>query len=349
LSSYCGAQIFEAIGLEAAFVEKYFTSTASRLGGIGADVVAEEVLMRHQRAYNVPVPGEADLESGGEYQWRRDGEFHLFNPETVYKLQHATRSGQYSIYRQYAKAVNDQSQRLGTLRGLFEFNYYHALLEILAKLPILDRHVSPSTPVVISPALAQQPFFQTLKALPNLRERNWIVQDDFYIAADQIWVCAIIRAARPTLQGLLGLLGDPPTASGNERRIFLTRDRSRGRCLLNFDTLQPILQAHGFEIVDTEQMPVLEQMKLFADSRVVAGIHGAGLTNLLFRAGHAANLLEIYPPHDADPSFYLLSKDLGFGWNHIIGQSPTSKQRHANFQLDPHGLSKQLDQLEATG
>ncbi|MEO8481342.1 MAG: glutamate synthase large subunit [Acidobacteriota bacterium] len=123
LSSYCGAQIFEAIGLDAAFVEKYFTSTSSRLGGIGADVVAEEVLRRHERAYSVPMPGEPDLETGGEYQWRRDGEFHLFNPDTVFKLQHATRSGQYGIYRQYAKAVNDQSRRLGTLRGLFEFNH----------------------------------------------------------------------------------------------------------------------------------------------------------------------------------------------------------------------------------
>jgi glutamate synthase (ferredoxin) len=120
LSSYCGAQIFEAIGLDQAFVEKYFTSTSSRLGGVGADVIAEEVLQRHRRAYSVPVPGEPDLEAGGEYQWRRDGEFHLFNPETVFKLQHATRSGQYAIYRQYAKAVNDQSRRLGTLRGLFE-------------------------------------------------------------------------------------------------------------------------------------------------------------------------------------------------------------------------------------
>ncbi|HVW06159.1 MAG TPA: glutamate synthase large subunit [Vicinamibacterales bacterium] len=120
LSSYCGAQIFEAIGLDQAFVDKYFTSTSSRLGGVGADVIAEEVLERHTRAYSVPVPGEPDLESGGEYQWRRDGEFHLFNPETVFKLQHATRSGQYAIYRQYAKAVNDQSRKLGTLRGLFQ-------------------------------------------------------------------------------------------------------------------------------------------------------------------------------------------------------------------------------------
>jgi len=121
LSSYCGAQIFEAIGLDRTFVARYFTSTSSRIGGIGADVVAEEVRRRHARAFSVPVPGEPDLDSGGEYQWRRDGEYHLFNPDTVYKLQHATRSGQYAIYREYARLVDDQSRRLGTLRGLFAF------------------------------------------------------------------------------------------------------------------------------------------------------------------------------------------------------------------------------------
>jgi glutamate synthase (ferredoxin) len=120
LASYCGAQIFEAVGLDRQFVEKYFTSTASRLGGVGLDVIAEEVKQRHARAYSVPLPGELDLDPGGEYQWRRDGEYHLFNPATVFKLQHATRSGQYAVYREYAALVNDQSQRLGTLRGLFE-------------------------------------------------------------------------------------------------------------------------------------------------------------------------------------------------------------------------------------
>jgi glutamate synthase (ferredoxin) len=121
LSSYCGAQIFEAVGLDKALVDRYFTSTASRIGGIGIDVIAEEVTLRHRRAFSIPVPAELDLEAGGEYQWRRDGEYHLFNPDTVFKLQHATRSGQYGIYRQYAALVNDQSRRLGTLRGLFTF------------------------------------------------------------------------------------------------------------------------------------------------------------------------------------------------------------------------------------
>jgi glutamate synthase domain-containing protein 2 len=120
LSSYCGAQIFEAVGLEKRFVDQYFTSTASRIGGVGIDVIAEEVKIRHRRAHSVPVPGELELDPGGEYQWRRDGEFHLFNPDTVFKLQHATRTGQYAIYREYARLVNDQSQKLGTLRGLLE-------------------------------------------------------------------------------------------------------------------------------------------------------------------------------------------------------------------------------------
>jgi glutamate synthase (NADPH/NADH) large chain len=121
LQSYCGAQIFEAIGLDGSFVDHYFTSTASRIGGVGIDVIAEEVRQRHDRAFPARSGAPADLDAGGEYQWRRDGELHLFNPETVFKLQHATRSGQYSVYREYTQLVNDQSRKLGTLRGLLGF------------------------------------------------------------------------------------------------------------------------------------------------------------------------------------------------------------------------------------
>ncbi len=119
LQSYRGAQIFEAVGLDKDFVDRYFTWTASRLAGIGIDTVEEEVKQRHRAAF--PTRGDEDdeLDSGGEYQWRRDGEYHLFNPDTVYKLQHATRSGQYAIYRDYARLVNDQNRKRATLRGLF--------------------------------------------------------------------------------------------------------------------------------------------------------------------------------------------------------------------------------------
>jgi glutamate synthase (ferredoxin) len=121
LQGYCGAQIFEAVGLEREFIDRYFTRTTSRIGGVGVAVVAEEVVRRHRQAYPTRSAEPSDLEPGGEYQWRRDGEYHLFNPDTVFKLQHATRSGQYDVFKEYTALVDDQNRRCATLRGLLEF------------------------------------------------------------------------------------------------------------------------------------------------------------------------------------------------------------------------------------
>jgi glutamate synthase (ferredoxin) len=123
LQSYCGAQVFEAVGLDRPLVDKYFTRTASRIGGVGLDIIAKEVRLRHDRAFPSRPVGEDELDWGGEYQWRRDGEYHLFNPETVFKLQHATRNGQYAIFKEYSKLVDDQSRKLATLRGLLEIRH----------------------------------------------------------------------------------------------------------------------------------------------------------------------------------------------------------------------------------
>jgi glutamate synthase (NADPH/NADH) large chain len=123
VASYRGAQVFEAIGLDQELVDEYFTGTVSRIGGIGLEELAEECARRHRIAYP-PRPDERahrDLDLGGEYQWRREGEFHLFNPETVFKLQHATRAKRWDVYQEYTKLVDDQSRKLATLRGLFTF------------------------------------------------------------------------------------------------------------------------------------------------------------------------------------------------------------------------------------
>ncbi len=123
VASYTGAQIFEAVGLGDGVIDDYFTGTVSRLGGIGLDEIAAEVAARHALA-NPTRPEERahrKLELGGEYQWRREGELHLFNPETVFKLQHATRAKRYDIFKEYTSKVDDQSERLMTLRGLFRF------------------------------------------------------------------------------------------------------------------------------------------------------------------------------------------------------------------------------------
>ena len=123
IASYTGAQVFEAIGLSQEVVDEYFVGTTSRLGGVSLDIIAEETIARHHIAYppGGEVPGTKRLPIGGEYQWRREGEPHLFDPETVFTLQHSTRNKRYDIFKRYTDRVNEQSTRLMTLRGLFEF------------------------------------------------------------------------------------------------------------------------------------------------------------------------------------------------------------------------------------
>jgi len=123
VASYNGAQVFEAVGLGEDLVEEFFTGTTSRLGGIGLDEIAAEIEGRHELAYprNPLELAHRSLEVGGEYQWRREGEYHLFNPETVFKLQHATRTARYDVFKEYTQRVDDQARDLATLRGLFHF------------------------------------------------------------------------------------------------------------------------------------------------------------------------------------------------------------------------------------
>ncbi|HUQ11865.1 MAG TPA: glutamate synthase large subunit, partial [Steroidobacteraceae bacterium] len=121
VQSYHGAQVFEAVGLRQDVIDEYFAGTASRVGGVGLDVIAREVLMRHQAAFAERKSTETVLPSGGQYQWRSDGEFHLFNPESIHRLQKSVRTGSYATYKSYADLIDDRAKNLSTLRGLLDF------------------------------------------------------------------------------------------------------------------------------------------------------------------------------------------------------------------------------------
>lgn len=120
IQSYRGAQIFEAVGLKSEFVDRYFTWTPSRIGGIGLEEVAAEALAHHFRAFSDKDGTDKVLDSGGEYQWRSDGEDHLFNPQTIHLLQHSVRSGDYEMYKKYSALVQGESKKHQTLRSLLE-------------------------------------------------------------------------------------------------------------------------------------------------------------------------------------------------------------------------------------
>ncbi len=121
IQSYCGAQIFEAVGLGDKLVEKYFTATPSRIGGIEIDTVAEEMIRRHRYAYPDYNIYDEMLDVGGDYAWRKDGEHHQLNPKTIAMIQHAVRTSDYKLYKQYAKVINDRETNLATIRGLLSF------------------------------------------------------------------------------------------------------------------------------------------------------------------------------------------------------------------------------------
>jgi glutamate synthase (ferredoxin) len=121
VQSYHGAQVFEAVGLRQDLIDQYFTGTASRVGGVGLDVIAEESLMRHRAAFPERAVTGPALPAGGQYQWRADGEFHVFNPESIHRLQKAVRTGSYATYKSYASLIDERARNLSTLRGLLDF------------------------------------------------------------------------------------------------------------------------------------------------------------------------------------------------------------------------------------
>ena len=124
LHSYRGAQIYEALGLNDKFINSYFTNTASRISGIGLYEIEKEICSRYNKAYIEEQTANLDLEIGGEYRWRRNGEAHLLNPSSISKLQQSVRNNSFETYKVYSKLINEQNKKLMTLRGLFEFSNY---------------------------------------------------------------------------------------------------------------------------------------------------------------------------------------------------------------------------------
>ncbi|MBI9050453.1 MAG: glutamate synthase large subunit [Anaerolineaceae bacterium] len=123
MQSYCGSQIFEAVGLKQEFIDYYFANTPTRIGGVGIEEIAREAVMRHETAFPKWPKNRPTLDSGGHYQWRQDGEVHLFNPQSIYFLQQACRNNDYELFKKYADLINDQSDEIVTLRGLLDFKY----------------------------------------------------------------------------------------------------------------------------------------------------------------------------------------------------------------------------------
>jgi hypothetical protein len=240
-------------------------------------------------------------------------------------------------------------------------NYFHFYNDFLPKMVLLEEcEIDPAFPIVVPDKLFRQPFFHDAIRSERLSRWKYIAPEGRFLRCDRLVFCSDtydISNARKYEEGLplLGLDVEPPRGAST-RRVFLTRSASRGRVLLNFDEIRPIIEEQQFELVDTEGMSLAAQAQLFQETRYLIGIHGAGLVN----AAHAQQLdvLEIRPPGVASEitdyrgeyipgaEFEIMCRSLGFGYHMIFGE-PDEDRVHwrESFRLDPVRLSSALDNM----
>lgn len=230
-----------------------------------------------------------------------------------------------------------------SLRDTGEENYFHFYNDVLTKLLFINANGFPvaSYPIIISKRLWEKQYFQHyLKASPLLGTLQWIIQDKQYIVCNRTIFCKPLTHKID----LLDLIFSPLKIDGRgNRRIFLTRSKSRLRYIENDNEVEAISSALGFETVDTDSLTLPQQIELFANSSFIVGIHGAGLTNMMFRRGNC-KILEIFPPPDLGylPFHYIMMAKLqGFNYRAIIGEK--GKRRYSGgFQLNPIEFEKNL-------
>ena len=230
-----------------------------------------------------------------------------------------------------------------SFRFVFDYNYYHFYCDIMNRLKIIDDYgIDKSVPLIVSPVLASQKFFQRMSERGDLANRNWLVQDGFHIQAEEIIFLKPDPCSRAQIDYFLEC-GDIPTADiSKNRRIFLNRGVKDGRNIANIAELTPVLRSYDFEVIDAANMTFDEQRELFSQTGFLIAIHGAGLVNFVFRRSGPLKVLEIFPPSETPLMFYELSRIYGFDYQCVRGKDAVTGQRRSPFYLDPALLKEQL-------
>ncbi|KAA9332273.1 glycosyltransferase family 61 protein [Hymenobacter busanensis] len=250
-------------------------------------------------------------------------------------------------------AAATEYAELVSLRDTGEENYFHFYNDVLAKLFFLEEklQLSPNVPILVSEGLYKRAFFQYFLQHPYLSQRTWIVQKPTdYIRSRKTYFCKPLTHTGHYYKRITELVQPADLAlspTNSERQIFITRSPKRLRFIENSAEAEQICRELGFEVVDFDDMTLPEQIRTMANARYVVGIHGAGLTNMLFRQGRRMGLIEIYPPADYFPFHYvLMATQLGFAYDGLIGK-PSAQKYSGGFLIDPAELRQRLQWLLA--
>lgn len=231
-----------------------------------------------------------------------------------------------------------------SLRHFWEWNYYHFYMDVLGKMDLLNQAgLDPSLPLVLAQYAHDLPFARDLLACPPLSQRHWIVPKNEYVRAERVIFCRTSRPLKNRVSFLLKSLNIPVQYSHEEKRIFL--NRSGTRRLTNIEAIQPILDKYSFQIVDAAKMSVEEQIRLFAGTRYLIAIHGAGITNIIFRGQGPLSLLELHHEQLLNLDHKRMCDEMGHHWDHLEGKMAPGHPHHADFAVSPEQLEAKIEAL----
>jgi hypothetical protein len=268
----------------------------------------------------------------------------------------ATWLGRPGIRRYIGMRIADRRPRIFdrvlSFRMSGEKIYYHVLNDLIGgRLRLAEAHDVPEdTPIVISEGLAAAPFFQDLQKLPALRDRAWVVQNGRELIRSREIVfaetCGYNIDNFDYALRLIGVDGGDPSSS---ERLFVMRDQSAGRVIANSDDIESICRRFGFRMIDPARMRFWEQVETFARASHVVAVHGAGLTNLIFRKNAPLQLLEITPGQLPLPYYFYICRKYGFDYRMMVGDSSESYPWRSPFRIDADRLGAHVeDMLESS-
>jgi capsular polysaccharide biosynthesis protein len=259
-------------------------------------------------------------------------------------------------FRYFAPERTIKIDKAVHFRDSGEGNYWHFLNDIVGgRLRMLEEHgVDETIPIVISEGLFSKPFFQAVLRRTRLGRRTFVLQGNELVQSEGIYYFETSRHSRKMIEFIWNFLGVPDSNVKNNRRIFLARDVRAGRSIINMDEVEAVLERFDFEMVDTSQMSLDEQIEVFGGARQVVGVHGAGLTNMLFRKKADLNLLEIFPPMSSYSSpklappplhYFWLARALDFKYGLMFGEADVVGDYRSPFTVNVAELSKKIAEM----
>lgn len=241
-----------------------------------------------------------------------------------------------------AMSPHKRLKRAISLRHVYESNFYHAMIDLLPSLALLERTVGVcDTPVLVGPGLWQRPFFQEARHRGELRHIHW-VEHTADLVVDELLIALPSARDRNAMGTLRSMLDLPEPSQTGPRRVFIGRGARDGRRIVNWDEIHPVLARHDFVCVNPGVMSLAEQLQIFVDAEAVAGVHGAALANIAFCAPGSLRVLELFSPARLSPVYWELARSQGHAYRPLAGNWAESGDSMADFAVDANELEAAL-------